>query len=70
MLRIHGDRHSLLAALAAQWADQQLLIPAALKPVVRMGQETARCCSCASSRWRRRVCTSRQRSSTSSPSAR
>ena len=35
MLRIHGDRGSLLAALAAHWADQQLQIPAALKPVVR-----------------------------------
>jgi len=35
MLRIHGDRHSLLAALAAHWADQQLQIPAALKPEVR-----------------------------------
>jgi hypothetical protein len=35
MLRIHGDRDSLLAALAAHWADQQLQIPAALKPVVQ-----------------------------------
>ncbi|MCS5691008.1 hypothetical protein NZK33_03300 [Cyanobium sp. FGCU-6] len=35
MLRIHGDRSSLLAALAAHWADQQLQIPATLKPVVR-----------------------------------
>ena len=26
MLRIHGDRGSLLAALAAHWADQQLQI--------------------------------------------
>ena len=31
MLRIHGDTGSLLAALAAHWADQQLQIPAALK---------------------------------------
>jgi len=35
MLRIHGDRSSLLAALAAHWADQQLQIPAAFKPLVR-----------------------------------
>ena len=35
MLRIHGDRASLLAALTAHWADQQLQIPAALKPVVQ-----------------------------------
>ena len=35
MLRIHGDRASLLAALAAHWADQQLQIPTALKPVVQ-----------------------------------
>ncbi|MFM9086652.1 MAG: hypothetical protein ACKOPT_00615 [Cyanobium sp.] len=35
MLRIHGDRVSLLAALAAHWADQQLQIPTALKPVVQ-----------------------------------
>ena len=27
MLRIHGDRDSLLAALTALWADQQLRIP-------------------------------------------
>ena len=26
MLRIHGDRDSLLAALTAHWADQQLQI--------------------------------------------
>jgi hypothetical protein len=35
MLRIHGDRVSLLAALAAHWADQQLQIPPVLKPLVR-----------------------------------
>ncbi len=35
MLRIHGDRNSLLAALAAHWVDQQLQIPAPLKPQVR-----------------------------------
>ena len=35
MLRIHGDRISLLAALTAQWADQQLQIPQPLRPVVR-----------------------------------
>jgi hypothetical protein len=34
MLRIHGDRDSLLAALMAHWADQQLQIPQALRPVV------------------------------------
>jgi hypothetical protein len=34
MLRIHGDRDSLLAALAAHWADQQLQIPPSLRPVV------------------------------------
>jgi hypothetical protein len=27
MLRIHGDRTSLLAALAATWAESQLAIP-------------------------------------------
>ncbi|WP_185466403.1 MULTISPECIES: hypothetical protein [unclassified Synechococcus] len=35
MLRIHGNRDSLLAALAAHWADQQLQIPTMLKPVVQ-----------------------------------
>jgi hypothetical protein len=35
MLRIHGDRDSLLAALTAHWADQQLQIPHVLKPVVQ-----------------------------------
>ena len=34
MLRIHGDTGTLLAALAAHWADQQLQIPPALRPVV------------------------------------
>jgi hypothetical protein len=34
MLRIHGDRNSLLAALTAQWAEQQLQIPQPLRPVV------------------------------------
>ena len=34
MLRIHGDRNSLLAALTAHWADQQLQLPQALRPVV------------------------------------
>jgi hypothetical protein len=33
MLRIHGNRASLLAALTAQWADQQLQIPEPLRPV-------------------------------------
>ena len=35
MLRIHGDRFSLLAALTAHWADQQLRIPQTLRPIVR-----------------------------------
>jgi hypothetical protein len=35
MLRIHGDRDSLLSALAAHWADQQLQIPPTLKPLLR-----------------------------------
>ena len=34
MLRIHGDRISLLAALTAHWADQQLQIPQTLRQVV------------------------------------
>jgi len=34
MLRIHGDRNSLLAALTAHWAEQQLQIPQPLRPVV------------------------------------
>jgi len=34
MLRLHGDRDSLLAALTAQWADQQLQIPSALRLVL------------------------------------
>jgi len=34
MLRIHGDRNSLLAALTAHWAVQQLQIPQPLRPVV------------------------------------
>jgi hypothetical protein len=33
MLRIRGDRNTLLAALIAQWADQQLQLPATLRPV-------------------------------------
>lgn len=35
MLRIHGDRDSLLAALIAHWADQQQQIPPALRPQVK-----------------------------------
>ena len=31
MLRIHGDKGSLLAALAAHWVDQQLQLPPPLK---------------------------------------
>ncbi|QPN64528.1 hypothetical protein [Synechococcus sp. CBW1004] len=34
MLRIHGDRNSLLAALTAHWAEQQLQIPQPLRPVL------------------------------------
>jgi hypothetical protein len=34
MLRIHGDRTSLLAALTAHWAEQQLQIPPVLRPAV------------------------------------
>jgi hypothetical protein len=34
MLRLHGDRDSLLAALTAHWADQQLQIPSALRLVL------------------------------------
>lgn len=34
MLRIHGDRNSLLAALTAHWVGQQLQIPPPLKPQV------------------------------------
>ena len=34
MLRIHGDRNSLLAALTAHWAEQQLQIHQPLRPVV------------------------------------
>ena len=35
MLRIHGDRASLLAALTAHWAANQLQLPQAIRPVVR-----------------------------------
>ena len=34
MLRIHGDRTGLLAALTAHWAEQQLQIPPVLRPAV------------------------------------
>jgi hypothetical protein len=34
MFRLHGDRNRLLAALTAHWADQQLQLPQALRPVV------------------------------------
>ena len=34
MLRIHGDRTSLLAALTAHWAEQQLQIGQPLRRVV------------------------------------
>lgn len=32
MLRIHGNRDTLLAALIAHWADQQLGLPPSLRP--------------------------------------
>jgi hypothetical protein len=35
MLRIHGNRDSLLAALAAHWAEQQLQIPGRSLPALR-----------------------------------
>ncbi|MCP9815074.1 hypothetical protein KBY76_00130 [Synechococcus sp. GreenBA-s] len=35
MVRIHGDRLSLLAALTAHWAEQQLQIPKPLRPAPR-----------------------------------
>ena len=35
MLRIHGDRRSLLAALTAHWAEQQLQIHQPLRPQPR-----------------------------------
>ncbi|MFN9610573.1 MAG: hypothetical protein ACK546_00220 [bacterium] len=36
MLRIHGDRNTLLAHLMAQWTEQlQLQIPQRLRPHVR-----------------------------------
>jgi hypothetical protein len=34
MLRIHGDRSSLLAALTTHWVEQQLQIPQALRPAM------------------------------------
>jgi hypothetical protein len=42
MLRIHADRDSLLAALIADWADQQQQIPQALKPQVKPPSTTMR----------------------------
>ena len=38
MLRIHGDRDSLLAALTAHWADQQLQITQPLRPAVALSR--------------------------------
>jgi hypothetical protein len=35
MLRIQGDRNTLLALLVAQWAEQQLQIPQPLRPQLR-----------------------------------
>jgi hypothetical protein len=34
VLRIRGDRHSLLVALTAHWAGQQVQFPQPLRPVV------------------------------------
>ncbi|MFM7674430.1 MAG: hypothetical protein ACKO5F_02325 [Synechococcus sp.] len=42
MLRIHGDRHSLLAALTAHWAEQQLQIPEPQRPLVGPITRTSR----------------------------
>lgn len=42
MLRIHGDRNSLLAALTAHWAEQQLQIPQPLRPVLGPIRRTPR----------------------------
>jgi|GEM_PF-2420824 len=45
MLRIHGDRISLLAALTAHWAEQQLQLPQANHPrigPIRIGADRAR----------------------------
>jgi hypothetical protein len=42
MLRFHGTRDSLLAALAAHWADQHLQIPVSLKPAVRPIRRSSR----------------------------
>lgn len=42
MLRIHGDRASLLAALTAYWADQQLQIPQPLRPMPQPLQRSSR----------------------------
>jgi hypothetical protein len=35
MLRIQGDRNTLLDLLVAQWAEQQLQIPQPLRPQLR-----------------------------------
>lgn len=39
MLRIRGDRRSLLAALAAEWAERQLQLPIPnCRPSQRLGR--------------------------------
>jgi len=52
MLRIHGDRLSLLAALAAHWADQQLQLPAAPRSTGRGGPEAGISSSARRGSWR------------------
>jgi hypothetical protein len=41
MLRVHGTRDSLLAALAAHWGDQQQQIPSVLMDSVLTHQNEA-----------------------------
>ena len=38
MLRIHGSRDTLLAALLVHWADQQLELPPALRPTPKRSE--------------------------------
>ena len=40
MVRIHGDRDTLLAALLVCWADQQLGLPPALVPTPKRPKST------------------------------
>lgn len=41
MFRLRGDRSSLLAALLADWCEQQLAIPAAPRPASANGAVAA-----------------------------